>query len=409
MPRERRQLGWVEKTGKKAKTWTGYWYIYVSAEGSPEKRLRRKKVLGKCTELTKGAAEDRLRDLIREDKPPACDSTFEQMSKWYLKTNEGRWSKRWCQTVDGLFRLHINPKIGARPAGKIKRSEIQQVINTIAASPECRSGSIVAKCVTHIRGVFNLAIDDELLERNPALKLDMPPTRPASERFLTLEECQLLLQVAQITSQRDYVILRIFMVCGLRPSELFALRLNDVTAGALRIDQTVIAYEVKDQTKTEGSKASVPLPPDLEDELRDYIRDECVVDFLFPTSVGTALSPDNYLDRVLKKLGVLAKIDLKKRVAKNRSGEVTETVTSGLNHQVLRRTTGTHFQKHGKIKDTQALLRHSNPTTTLKHYQKTMEESLVQGVADWDSELRRKGPGREEKVVSIDKSKERIN
>jgi integrase len=53
----------------------------------------------------------------------------------------------------------------------------------------------------------------------------------------------------------------------------------------------------------------------------------------------------------------------------------------------LRRTTGTHFQKHGKVKDTQALLRHSNPLTTLKHYQKTLEESLIAAVENWDAEL----------------------
>jgi integrase len=62
-------------------------------------------------------------------------------------------------------------------------------------------------------------------------------------------------------------------------------------------------------------------------------------------------------------------------------------LNSRLNHQVLRRTTGTHFQKHGKVKDTQSLLRHADAQTTLKHYQKTIEESLRRAVEDWDSEL----------------------
>jgi hypothetical protein len=33
MSRERRQNGWVEKTGKKTKSWTGYWYVYVMEDG----------------------------------------------------------------------------------------------------------------------------------------------------------------------------------------------------------------------------------------------------------------------------------------------------------------------------------------------------------------------------------------
>jgi integrase len=130
----------------------------------------------------------------------------------------------------------------------------------------------------------------------------------------------------------------------------------------LRVDQTVVDYKIKDQTKTDGSRGNVPLPPDIEAEMQAYIEAEGITDLLFPSSTGTAISPDNYLDRVLKPLGELAGIE-------------------GLNHQVLRRTTATHFQKHGKVKDAQALLLHTNASTTLKHYQKVLDESLVSGVA----------------------------
>jgi hypothetical protein len=39
------------------------------------------------------------------------------------------------------------------------------------------------------------------------------------------------------------------------------------------------------------------------------------------------------------------------------------------------------------VKDTQALLRHTNAAVTLKHYQKTLDESLVGAVANWDDAL----------------------
>jgi integrase len=235
---------------------------------------------------------------------------------------------------------------------------------------------MLGKCLSHIRAVFNFAIEDELLEHNPALRLDMPPTRKESQRFLTPDEYIRLLTVA---GQRDRLILRLFLVDGLRPGELFALRVNDIQTGELHIDQTVVDYKLKDGAKTEGSIASVPLSADLEAALRIYIRESNITDLLFPNTVGGPISPDNYLARVVKKLGVLANID----VFTDKHGQVN----SRLNHQVLRRTTGTHFQKHGKVKDTQALLRHANPTTTLKHYQKVLEESVVRGVESWDAEI----------------------
>ncbi|MGI9072520.1 MAG: tyrosine-type recombinase/integrase [Bryobacteraceae bacterium] len=381
MPRERHQNGWVEKTGKKAKTWTGYWYEYVVSEGT-EKRMQRSKVLGRSSEMTKGAAEAALREEIQGGRPPQIGATFGQLAAWYLKTNEGLWSKKWNDTSKGLFKYQILPRLGDRIAADLRRSDIQQAINDIAADPKSRSESCVKKCLTHIRAVFNFTIDDELLERNPALKVEMPPTRRASERFLTLEECKSLLAAA---GRRDNLIVRLFMVVGLRPSELFALRINDLQIGELRIDETVVLGEVKDQTKTEGSRGNVPLPPDLEAELRAYLRAEKITDFLFPSEAATAISPDNYLDRVLKRLGVLANID----VFTQKEGGLS----SKLNHQVLRRTTATHFQKHGKLKSTQDLLRHARPETTLRHYQKTLDEDLVRGVESWDAELvQKKGP-----------------
>src|SRR3954470_21890354 len=142
MPRERRQNGWVEKTGVTTKTWTGYWYQYTVIDGV-EKRQQRSKVLVRCADLTKGAAEDALREHIRGVRPPSSKATFEELAEWYLKTNEGQWSKKWRGTVRGLFRRQIYPRIGARVASEIKRSEVQQALNSTAADPRSQSESIV--------------------------------------------------------------------------------------------------------------------------------------------------------------------------------------------------------------------------------------------------------------------------
>ena len=44
-----------------------------------------------------------------------------------------------------------------------------------------------------------------------------------------------LFSAAAAVSVREHLILRIFYVCGLRPWELFALRLDDVELGLLRM------------------------------------------------------------------------------------------------------------------------------------------------------------------------------
>jgi len=372
MPRERRQHGWVEKTGKKTKTWTGYWYEYVSVDGV-EKRRERCKVIGKCTELTKGAAEEKLLALIRGPKPTSNANTFSQFAQWYMEINQARWTKNWRVTIHAMFRYHILPKLGSLEAQKIRKSNIQLAINEIAANPKTQSRSFLTKCLAQMRAVFAFAMEDDLLVKNPALKVDLPPYRRVDSRFLTLAQCKRLLEVG---TERDRLIVRLFMVCGFRPSELFALRADDILAGELRIDQTIVKGVVSGHTKTEGSRACVPISRELESALRSYVAEQKIEGFLFATSVGTAISPDNFLDRVLQPLGKAAGID-------------------NLTHQMLRRTTATHFQRFGTVKDTQTLMRHSDAQTTLRHYQKVLDESLRTGVANWDEELvPRKRPGR---------------
>ena len=411
MSRERRQTGWVEKTGKKTKSWTGYWYVYVPIQNGEEKRRRRKKALGRCSELTKGAAEDALLKFIRESeastqqpaKPkaprkPTAASTFAELAARYIAGDSPTWSKKWQGTVKGFFKLHILPELGERIAAEIENSDVQLAINAIGAKPNCQSASMLQKCVVQIRAVYKDAIKNRTLQYDPVVSIKLPPTRKASERFLTLDECRRLLEVAP---PRDNLIIRLFMVLGFRPGELFALRLDDYVpsdgraTGRLRIDQTVVDYKLEDGAKTEASEAELPLSPALELHLREYIRENNITDLLFPSEASTPISPDNYLDRILKVLGVKAGID----VYEDSRGKLT----SRLNHQVLRRTTATHFQRHGKIKDTQGLLRHTKPQTTLEYYQKRLEESTAHAVDQWDQELvatSRKGPGTE--VISID-------
>jgi integrase len=379
LPRERHQHGWVKKTGQRTKKWVGHWYEYVTTDGV-EKRLPREKVLGKCTEMSKGAAEEALRQLIRGVRPATSRATFEELGRWYLKSCEGKWNVRTTrQTMASLFEHQIFPRLGGMIASEIRKSDVQQAINDIAADPRSGSGSTVKKCLTHIRATFEAAVDDGLLDKNPARKVEMPNTRKASERFLSMDECKRLLLVAP---EGDRLILRILLSCGLRPSELFALKVDDVLPGQLRIDEAVVRGEVG-ETKTEGSNALLSLAPTLEGEIREYIREYKIRNYLFATRLGTPISPENYLDRDLQPLGVRAGIDVYTRTTKR--GEEIET--SKLNFQVLRRTCATHFQKHGTVKDAQAHMRHANAETTLRHYQKTLDETLVAAVHSFDQEF----------------------
>lgn len=238
-----------------------------------------------------------------------------------------------------------------------------------------------------MRAIFDQLVEDDLIAKNPARSkktgVRMPKTKKVDERFLDLPACHALLKAAN--AKRDRLLLRVLNACGLRPSEIFALQVRDVLEHKLRIDEAVVMGKVG-ETKTAESNGVVPIAASLEVELRAFILECGFTDpgqYLFPSEAGTPYDPKNYLNRKLKPLGVAAGILVYERTTKKGK----KIKTSGLNFQILRRTCATHFQKHGEIKDTQTLLRHTSPTITLKHYQKTLDESLVEAVESWDRAL----------------------
>jgi integrase len=74
---------------------------------------------------------------------------------------------------------------------------------------------------------------------------------------------------------RGHLIVRIFCVCGLRPGELFALRIDDVEPTLLRIDQALQETEKGANrigaTNTESSNAYVSTSADLYKQIMTWM------------------------------------------------------------------------------------------------------------------------------------------
>ena len=93
---------------------------------------------------------------------------------------------------------------------------------------------------TYVRAALEYAVDEGILGRNPARNLEFPKTAKSRARFYSLEEVRAFLVVSM---GRENLVFRILLFCGLRPAELLALRIEDVEAGRLRIDEAVSEKE----------------------------------------------------------------------------------------------------------------------------------------------------------------------
>lgn len=107
---------------------------------------------------------------------------------------------------------------------------------------------------------------------------------------------------------------------------------------------------------------------------------------------------------------------LKPAAVRARIGVFTRTTCKGaqiestdVNFQVLRRTCGTLFGAKAKDpRDTQAQLRHADPTVTLRHYQKSNPASVRTAAVALEAELiGRRRPNNSKQVLNRSISKEK--
>jgi integrase len=193
-------------------------------------------------------------------------------------------------------------------------------------------------------------------------------------------------------SGRDRLIVRMFLVLGLRPGELFALRRDDrVGPKQIRIDESTSPKTGIVEPKSDASDAFVWLPISLAMEL-DFLegmsdRRPCAFLFALRSALGTPMSANDFLKRVLHKAG-----DRARAVLEAQGNEVPEGFLKKLTHQALRRSCATHKQGKGSIKDIQVHLRHAQPNVTAEVYMQAIPESVRKAVESLDKMLRTTPP-----------------
>jgi len=380
LPRTKWGAGWVEKRGKRRKVWVGFWYDYVLV-GDNERRRIREKVLGTVKEIgdSRPSAMLKLRELRvqLQGGVPRRNPTVAELWDRYRAIKAERWSKIMESALVSTFKTCVLPALGPTPSNAVTASQLQGLLNALAKAG--RSHSAVKKARTHLKAMFELAVDDKILESSPARRITMPKRiRKVDDAYV---DRAIIRRLFDSAGRRDRIILRIFVSCGLRPQETFALRANDIERGRLRIDEALKQAErgpaFIGEPKTVDSHGYVSLPAKLEAELRTWVCGENIPPegWLFPASRGGGpLRPNNYVKRDLAKLAKAAgvgRIDLRR----------------------LRRTCATYLRDESTA---QGQLRHSSVETTKRHYLKAIPAEQKMRVERLDRELF--GP---EKVVEM--------
>lgn len=281
-------------------------------------------------------------------------------------------SKSTRDRYESVLRLHLLPQFGEMPMSDITPAVVQKYISGFAGS------GLAHETIDKIRDVLasalGVAVQYGLLVKNPAEGVRLPPRKRRREgkRFLEPEQFNRLVErlpepYATMVFTAGYT--------GLRPSELVALRWEDLTEDSIRIDERCHRGDWS-QPKSDASAATVPVPREVIKRIHRLriltvpvkagrgtrrvrvVKSDRPEDVVFqPLYRGAAINDNNILRRWIKPIG-------------------KELGFEWVNWQVLRRSYATWLRMAGADpKDAQALMRHSRVTTTLEIYQQHIPAS----------------------------------
>jgi integrase len=170
----------------------------------------------------------------------------------------------------------VLPQFGQLPLAAIDKVMVQPHLNHLAPG---YSKSTMKHIRTKMVEVFEQAVDQEYINRNPAIKTKVPNTARDPDQPI-LSKDQLIALIDRLTDVRDRAIFMVGTFCAMRTSEVFGLPWGnfrqDEESGEPYFLVNQIAYGGKrhERTKNNASKARVPLAGrTLEAVLR--WRDEC--------------------------------------------------------------------------------------------------------------------------------------
>jgi integrase len=358
-------------------SWVGYMNVKVldPTTGDSKWKKQRVGVLGAKSKMTKHQAQDSLDETIAQKTggttQPRADERIATLG-WFTRhrffpLREGcTWKETTASNRKSAIERDILAKFGDLPMQQIDKFMLQTHLNELAR--RLSAGRVMhARC--YLKAIFEEAIDQGFVEKNPARKLILPKQLlPVDKTNLTWDQLRSALGT---TLLGDRILLTLDMTETFRPSELFALRWAgfNMDALSLTVSQTAYRGKLRDYGKTKKSLRTVHLPVGLANDLwlwKQECPDWSPEAFIFPNARkrngatrNGFIRTDNYRARVLKKLA--EKLGLKK-----------------LNFQVLRRTIATLAQTKGDVKDVQGILGHESPDLTANVYMQQIEEGVKQ-------------------------------
>lgn len=159
-----------------------------------------------------------------------------------------------CTNYKSYYNTYIKNTIGKKPIGKVTKVDCQKIINDMIASGKKHSTMSNLKSCLNL--LFECAVDDDVILKNPAKNLQIPQTE--SKKRKAIEQNQIDVFMEYVKHKKEYAYAYpafvILFNLGLRIGEMAALTWNDIDfkQNTITINKTLNRYRKVDYGFTMG-------------------------------------------------------------------------------------------------------------------------------------------------------------
>lgn len=268
------------------------------------------------------------------DKPEYVNSNvklFSEYAQIYLDTASV--SDGTLDTYRKALMKYWQPRYAERPIDSFTVSELKQDIADI----EWKSMKTRNNVLIPLRKVFEMAVDDEAIDRNPAEKIKNMKFQKAEVDPFSPQEAEKIIRYLYAKNEGPELIYASYVQfafwTGMRTSEMLALTWNDIdwNRGAVKVNKTRIRGQLNHQTKTNRTREVL-----LNDRAKEALREAKKLTYQFGEQVFrsprtseawlTDKPPREVFTAALKALGIRHR-----RTYNTRHTYATQCLMAGMN------------------------------------------------------------------------------
>lgn len=195
--------------------------------------------------------------------PADARATIGELGPAWLERHRAKLTESSFHSVESSWRVNVEPQWGKYAVGRISRRDVQVWLNELAGR---LSHTSIARARDLLAGIFDDAIEDNRVTKNPARGLAIKKKPIPDEVFLTHAQVEALALEARYAD-----LVRVLAYTGLRWGEATALRVRNIDLQRRRINIREGVTEVNGQHVLGGVKSherrSVAFPDFLDDAL----------------------------------------------------------------------------------------------------------------------------------------------